>query len=288
MRQHQRYGFVECDFAMISAVREPEPVRWSLFTLLRALFLDGVILEPSFFSFGDIESYTDTRANCTTSLGQSCVGYGDRWSGLTCAVRPVLKRALDIIGALLALVAATPVMLVIAAAIAFDRGPIFHGHVRVGQRYRRFACYKFRTMVVDAEQRLAVLLETDDEARAEWERFRKLTRDPRITPFGRLLRKTLLDELPQLAQVLAGTMSLVGPRPVTQGELRQYYGRHARDYVKVRPGLTGLWQISGRSNADYARRVELDIEYIRDPSLRTDIVILAKTIIVVLLCRGSR
>jgi lipopolysaccharide/colanic/teichoic acid biosynthesis glycosyltransferase len=142
-------------------------------------------------------------------------------------------------------------------------------------------------MVTDSQARLDALLAADPAARAEWEATRKLKNDPRITAIGHILRKTSLDELPQLVNVLRGEMSLVGPRPVVAAELDEYYGPAAAQYMSVRPGITGLWQVSGRSNTSYAQRVAMDVAYASQPSLWTDIKILARTPMAVLARRGA-
>ena len=203
------------------------------------------------------------------------------------ATRPALKRALDVVGAALLLLLALPAFLTIALLVRQDGGPAFFSHTRIGRGGHRFGCLKFRTMVPDAEQRLAGLWLSDPALRAEWEATRKLRHDPRITRIGRVLRATSLDEVPQLLNVLRGEMSLVGPRPVTAAELGTQYGHAALHYMCVRPGLTGAWQVSGRSEASYARRVALDIDYVRFPSLRTDLAILLRTPLVVLRRRGA-
>lgn len=167
-----------------------------------------------------------------------------------------------------------------------DPGPIFFGHVRIGKNGRTFRCLKFRTMVTDAEERLMQLLQCDPIARAEWERDRKLTNDPRITGFGQFMRKTSLDELPQLWNVVCGEMSLIGPRPIVQAEIPRY-GRYIADYMSTRPGISGLWQISGRNNVSYRRRVALDVAFARSRSLKLYLRILVLTLPAVLLQRGS-
>jgi undecaprenyl-phosphate galactose phosphotransferase len=164
--------------------------------------------------------------------------------------------------------------------------PVLFGHDRVGRGGRAFRCYKFRTMVPDADRVLAELLARDPEARATWARDYKLREDPRVTRIGAWLRRTSLDELPQLWNVLRGDMSLVGPRPVMAEELGRY-GDAARYYLDVRPGLTGLWQISGRNDIDYPERVALDAWYIKNWSIWYDIVILAKTVRVVRDAKGA-
>jgi undecaprenyl-phosphate galactose phosphotransferase len=186
------------------------------------------------------------------------------------------------------LVLLSPLMLTIAAAVWLSDGaPLFFAHYRVGAEGRLFRCLKFRSMRVDAQQRLADLLATDPAARAEWERDRKLTNDPRITPIGRLLRKTSLDELPQLFNVVRGEMALVGPRPITVQELKRYGGTRWH-YLSVVPGMTGLWQVSGRNNTTYEERVELDRRYVESRSLWNDLKILVRTVFVVVTGHGAR
>jgi len=196
------------------------------------------------------------------------------------------KRCFDPAIAALLLLALSPLLLAVAAAVRRDGGPVFYRHVRLGLGGRSFPCLKFRTMHVNADRALAELLARDPAAAAEWAATQKLKNDPRVTSVGQLLRKTSLDELPQLINVLRGEMSLVGPRPIVASELR-YYGDAADDYFATRPGLTGLWQVSGRSDTSYERRVELDAWYVRNWTLQHDIVILLKTVPAVLLRRGA-
>jgi len=198
-----------------------------------------------------------------------------------------LKRAMDVIGAGAALLVALPVFLLLMAIVRLDGGPAFYAHQRVGRGGRLFGCLKFRSMVTDSERRLTELLASDPAAKAEWEATRKLKRDPRVTWIGRLLRATSLDELPQLVNVLRGEMSLVGPRPVIAAELAAYYGPAAQHYISVRPGITGPWQISGRSDTTYAQRVALDVGYATRADLWTDVKILLRTPAAVLLRRGA-
>jgi Undecaprenyl-phosphate galactose phosphotransferase WbaP len=161
-----------------------------------------------------------------------------------------------------------------------DGGAALFGHTRVGQGGQVFQCLKFRSMVVDAKERLVHLLATSPQARAEWEKDFKLKNDPRINAIGHFLRRTSLDELPQLWNVLRGDMSLVGPRPVVQDELLRY-GYDVSYYLQVRPGITGLWQVSGRNDVDYETRVYLDAWYVKNWALWNDIAILFKTVRVV-------
>ena len=184
--------------------------------------------------------------------------------------------------ALVALAMLLPLMLVIAAAIAItDRGSPIFGHNRLGYRGQSFRCLKFRTMVRDADLALAAHLAADPAATREWEETRKLRHDPRVTPLGHFLRKTSLDELPQLINILRGEMSCVGPRPITTEEL-ELYGDFAGDYMASRPGLSGLWQVTGRSNTDFPTRVSLDNQYVRNWSLISDLLILARTPVAVM------
>ncbi|RYJ03373.1 MAG: sugar transferase [Acetobacteraceae bacterium] len=203
------------------------------------------------------------------------------------ASQPALKRALDIAGAGSLLLMTLPVFLLLTLLVRMDGGPAFFAHERVGRGGRRFGCLKFRSMVTDSAARLEALLAHDPEARAEWDATRKLRHDPRITWIGRFLRASSLDELPQLINVLRGEMSLVGPRPVIAAELAAHYGAAAEHYLAVRPGITGLWQVSGRSSTSYDTRVALDVRYATNPSLMADLRILLRTPAAVLLRRGA-
>jgi Undecaprenyl-phosphate galactose phosphotransferase WbaP len=203
------------------------------------------------------------------------------------ALFPIAKRALDFIGAAIGLVLLAPFFLIVALMVRADGGPAFFAHQRVGRGGKLFGCLKFRSMVVDSQARLEALLANDPAARAEWEATRKLKNDPRITRIGRFLRSTSLDELPQLINVLRGEMSLVGPRPVQEAEIDRYYGASAAHYMAVRPGITGLWQVSGRSETSYESRVALDVSYVSRPSLLADLSILLRTPVAVLSRRGA-
>lgn len=198
------------------------------------------------------------------------------------------KRAIDTAVALTALCLLLPLLLLIAVLIwASDgRAPIFR-HVRLGRHGRPFGCLKFRSMIVNGDAVLAAHLAAHPDARAEWAATHKLTRDPRVTTLGQVLRKTSLDELPQLWNVLRGEMSLVGPRPIVQAEVARY-GRAFATCFAVPPGVTGLWQVSGRSDTSYAERVALDLDYASRWSLRRDITIMLRTVPAVLAQRGSK
>lgn len=198
------------------------------------------------------------------------------------AANSVVKRAFDIVVATAALIFFAPALLTIAALIKLtDRGPILYRHTRVGRRGERFDCLKFRTMKVDSAERLAHILMTDPQAAAEWEESQKLRNDPRVTWFGNFLRKSSLDEIPQAINVLRGEMSIVGPRPITRAELNRY-GKDRRYYLLVRPGITGLWQVSGRSSTGYDKRIKLDREYLEEWSWLGEIWIILMTLPAVL------
>lgn len=199
----------------------------------------------------------------------------------------VAKIAFDRVAALLALLMVAPIMLGIAALILMRRdGPVFFSHDRVGRNGRMFRCHKFRTMVPNGAKLFDQILAIDPIASEDWTIRRKVYRDPRVSRLGAFLRSTSLDELPQLWNVLTGDMSMVGPRPITAEELAQY-GDNARDYLSVRPGITGAWQISGRSECTYAERVALDVDYIRNLSFARDMAILLRTVDVVLRRQGA-
>ncbi|MDZ4095667.1 MAG: sugar transferase, partial [Paracoccaceae bacterium] len=178
-----------------------------------------------------------------------------------------------------------PVIALLWCLVKLDGGPGFFGHQRVGRGGRLFLCWKLRTMVPDAQQRLAALLAHDARAAAEWQANYKLTADPRITRIGAFLRKSSLDELPQIWNVLLGEMSFVGPRPVTKPEMTMYRGTE-RAYLPHRPGVTGIWQVSGRNQVGYDHRVELDIAYLDKASMLFDIKVIAKTMLAVINLEG--
>jgi len=205
---------------------------------------------------------------------------------LTNAYHAFFGRFLDICVASLVLFAALPVFMILCFAIwSHDGGPPIFAHRRVGRGNKLFSCLKLRTMVVDSERRLEELLRSDPSAAFEWHTHQKLRNDPRITPLGAFLRKTSLDELPQLINVLVGHMSLVGPRPIVAAEAPRY-GRYFKFYCAVRPGITGLWQVSGRNDVSYRRRVAIDTHYVRSRSIFVDIAILTRTLPAVLSARG--
>ncbi|EZP75268.1 hypothetical protein H839_17248 [Parageobacillus genomosp. 1] len=199
----------------------------------------------------------------------------------------ITKRTIDIIGAIIGLILTSPLFFIISIFYLFgdSKGPIFFKQVRVGKNGKRFYIYKFRSMIVNAEEKL----------KADKELYEKYLRnnyklepheDPRITNLGRFLRKTSLDEIPQLINVLKGEMSLVGPRPVVVEELREY-GNRVNEFLSVKPGMTGYWAVSGRSDVDYPERVNLELYYVYNQSLLFDIKIIIKTFLIVLLKKGA-
>jgi len=190
------------------------------------------------------------------------------------------KRAMDVVGSGLALVVLSPFFLVLCLMVKRDGGPAIFGHDRIGMNGRTFKCLKFRSMVLNADKALSDLLAKNEAARAEWNATQKLKDDPRVTKIGAVMRRLSLDELPQLINVFKGDMSLVGPRPVVLAETLRYQ-KEIAFYYRVRPGLTGLWQVSGRSDVSFQRRVQMDSWYVRNWSLWHDIAIICKTFPVV-------
>lgn len=198
----------------------------------------------------------------------------------------ILKRTIDIVGSILIIILLSPVLITLYLLIKKDGGDAIYGHPRIGRNGKKFNCLKFRSMVVNSQEVLEHLLATDPEAKAEWDKDFKLRNDPRITKVGAFIRKTSLDELPQLFNVLKGEMSLVGPRPIIKDELERYE-KDVDYYLMAKPGMTGLWQVSGRNDVDYDTRVYFDSWYVKNWSLWNDIAILFKTVNVVLKRDGA-
>lgn len=200
----------------------------------------------------------------------------------------VVKRAFDLISVVVILILFGWIMIGVAIAVRLSAGPqVIYGHTRVGRHGRTFKCLKFRSMVQDSDRVLQDLLGRDPEARAEWERDFKLRNDPRITRVGRFIRRTSLDELPQLWNVLKGDMSIVGPRPVVAEEFERYYDAAREHYLSVPPGLTGLWQVSGRNDLSYDQRVALDRQYVERWNVFTDFTIVMRTVWVMMASHGA-
>ena len=197
------------------------------------------------------------------------------------------KSVFDRVAAFACLVMAVPLLAVIALLIRWsDPGPVLYAHRRIGRGGRPFDCWKFRTMATDGDLILTKHLALNEAARQEWHDTRKLKDDPRVNRMGRFLRRSSLDELPQLINILRGEMSVVGPRPIVEDEIRHYDGAIA-DYVSVLPGLTGLWQVSGRNDVGYEVRVSLDQQYVQTRSFAGDLWIILRTVRAVLLRTGS-
>jgi exopolysaccharide production protein ExoY len=199
----------------------------------------------------------------------------------------LLKRSFDILVAASSLILLSPLFLLIALmALIIDGRPVIFRHQRLTVDAKNFGCLKFRSMVHYADDRLKLHLLENPRAASEWEKNRKLSQDPRITRFGAFLRTSSLDELPQLVNILRGEMSLVGPRPIVADELSRY-GENARAYLSVRPGLTGLWQVSGRNDCSFDERIQLDVDYVHNWSFSSDLMIVLRTFSVVMSRRGS-
>jgi exopolysaccharide production protein ExoY len=234
---------------------------------------------------GDAATLLDLRSR--SDLPYRGDPYATMPSGTTGPVGGWRKRAVDIFIASAVLITLAPITCFIALWIKFTMGgPVIFTHRRVGHNGRVFGCLKFRTMVSNSDEILNRYLASNPSAAREWAQTRKLRSDPRVTTLGDLLRKSSLDELPQLFNVLRGDMSCVGPRPILAEELDNY-GIFVHEYLRSRPGVTGLWQVSGRSDLDYSDRVQLDARYVREWRLWSDFVILFKTIPAVLSFRGS-
>lgn len=207
-----------------------------------------------------------------------------------------IKRLFDLVFSITALTLATPLFLFIAVCIKLSsKGPVFYKSLRVKKGFKLFNCLKFRTMYVDADKRLAEMIATDPKIAREWNTYLKLKDDPRVTPVGRWLRKTSLDELPQFFHVIRGELSVVGPRPYAvmgdpkdyQAEIRRYLGNNCEAILSVKPGITGLWQTSGRNHLPLSNRVHLDLVYISRQSLLLDLVLIAKTVPTMLFAKGA-
>lgn len=206
-----------------------------------------------------------------------------------CKVKHIpIKRTFDIIFSIIALIIGSPIFLLVGLFIfCTSPGKIFYSHPRIGRGGKVFRCYKFRSMYPDADKRLKEILNSNPALKKEWEQNFKLKNDPRITPIGYFIRKTSLDELPQFWNVLKGDLSVVGPRPVVQEEVDKCMGAKAPKILSIRPGLTGPWQVSGRSNTCYNKRIELDEYYVDNHSLFLDLKLISKTIPAMIFTKGA-
>lgn len=201
----------------------------------------------------------------------------------------VVKRLIDILGGLVGCVILVPITVAVYIArkvLKEDDGPLFYEHLRYGKDGKKFRIYKFRSMCIDADKRLKEYLEQNEEARIEFEENHKLKDDPRITKLGKFIRKTSIDELPQFINVLKGDMSLIGPRPIVDGEIEKY-GENKDKFLSVRPGLTGYWAANGRSDITYEERMKMELYYVDNISFKLDIQIFFKTIISVIKKEGA-
>ncbi len=201
----------------------------------------------------------------------------------------VVKRLIDILGGLVGCVLLVPITMAVYIArkvLKEDDGPMFYEHLRYGKDGKKFRIYKFRSMCIDADKKLKEYLEQNEEAKIEFEENHKLKDDPRITRLGRFIRKTSIDELPQFVNVLKGDMSLIGPRPIVDGEIEKY-GENKDKFLSVRPGLTGYWAANGRSDITYEERMKMELYYVDNISFKLDIQIFFKTIISVIKKEGA-
>ncbi len=245
---------------------------------LRSPGLNEPSVEAFFYAEPQLSESTTERpqgpvliSRQSQSATAGSISFGDPVGGTA-------KRILDIAVASLALILLAPLLLLVAAIILVTlKRPVFFTQSRIGHGGRSFKCYKFRTMVPDANKVLSSYLAENPEAAREWQATQKLAHDPRVTFVGHVLRKSSIDELPQLFNVLRGDMSCVGPRPILPDELKRY-GAAKDDYLRAKPGMTGLWQVSGRNALSYDARVSLDSQYVQTWSLMRDIEILAKTV----------
>ncbi|MEC7839531.1 MAG: sugar transferase [Chlamydiota bacterium] len=220
------------------------------------------------------------------------LGIGDEtvlFDDIRCRVKHIpLKRIFDISFSSFILLISLPIIGIISLLIKlFSKGPIFYSHERIGRGGDRFKCYKFRTMYPDAEIRLKEILQSNPDMKREWELTRKLQKDPRVIPIGNILRKTSLDELPQFWNVLKGDLSVVGPRPVVEDEMEKHFGLKAGKILSIRPGITGIWQVSGRNDTSYNKRVMLDEKYVDQRSMMLDLKLIAKTIPSMITSKGA-
>lgn len=227
-----------------------------------------------------MESINQTRPqHFSTSLSQS----------FQCEVKHFpIKRIFDVLFSSIVLILISPLIILLILLIKIScPGKTIYSHERIGRGGKRFKCYKFRTMYPDADKRLNDILKTNPELQEEWNRSFKLKNDPRVTPLGRLLRRTSLDELPQFWNVLKGDLSVVGPRPVVKEEIDKHFGVKAYKILSVRPGITGLWQVSGRSDTTYENRIKLEEQYVDTQSFFRDLKLVLKTIPCMLYFKGA-
>lgn len=208
---------------------------------------------------------------------------------LNCKIKHIpTKRIFDILFSATVLILGLPLYVFLLIAIRLSsKGKALYSHERIGRGGKPFRCYKFRTMYPDADERLKDILNTNPKMNKEWIESRKLKKDPRVTPMGSFLRKSSLDELPQFWNVLKGDLSVVGPRPVVHEEVSQHFGMKAGKILSIRPGITGIWQVSGRSDTCYQNRLKLDEKYVDNRSISLDLKLIAKTLPCVITSKGA-
>ena len=227
------------------------------------------------------KQYYCGRSNCTTKYTEKVE--------VRKVLYKVVKRLIDILGGLVGCVLLVPITVAVYIArkvLKEDDGPLFYEHLRYGKDGKKFRIYKFRSMCIDADKRLKEYLEQNEEARIEFEENHKLKDDPRITKLGKFIRKTSIDELPQFINVLKGDMSLIGPRPIVDGEIEKY-GENKDKFLSVRPGLTGYWAANGRSDITYEERMKMELYYVDNISFNLDFKIFFKTILSVIKKEGA-
>lgn len=240
-------------------------------------------MNASFISAPAIEKASEQGSVSSRQYEQALAAPENRRRSLTY----LLKRCMDVAGGSFLLILLAPLILLVAAFVFLTfSGPVLYSHTRVGLNGKSFVCYKFRTMIVGAQEYLDAYLENNPQARSEWEQSIKLKNDPRVTRWGQFLRVWSLDELPQLWNVIRGDMSLVGPRPLLPSEI-DIYGEAYEDYCRVKPGMTGLWQVSGRNCLTFSERARLDVWYVRHWSPNLDLKLLMKTMPAVLARKGA-
>ena len=236
----------------------------------------------------DFSVETEGMYNVKENIEVTAIRINKKENKLHKNINLVIKRIVDIIGSIIGILILIPLTIIIGIVnlIYKENGPLFYSHKRIGKNGKYFKMYKFRTMVVNADERLHELLEKDENVRKEWQANRKLKNDPRITKIGKILRKTSIDEFPQFFNVLKGEMSLVGPRAVVDGEIEKF-GIYKKDILSVKPGITGYWAANGRSDTTYEDRVHMEYKYVDNFSVWMDIKILFKTVISVIKNEGA-
>lgn len=237
-------------------------------------------------SISGVNKYSFAEVNTVDKLSPADTTINKRT--LKQQIEKIIKRIIDVCGGLVGVITLIPLTIIIYIAniIAKDKGPVFYSQQRIGKDGKIFKMYKYRSMCIDADEKLKELLENDEEARREYTEYKKLKNDPRVTKIGNFIRKTSLDEFPQFINVIKGQMSLVGPRPYLSTE-REDLGKYYPIIIKMKPGLTGPWQVSGRSNLKFKDRIALDIKYYEKRSFWKDMKMVLLTVKKVILREGA-